>query len=46
VGKLIRKIRDRRRDVKLARELELRYRAQLDQRAVAAVQMTDELREP
>lgn len=44
VGKMIRKLRDRRRDRRLARELELRYRDQLDQRAVAAVQMTDELR--
>ena len=41
---MIRKLRDRRRDRQLARELELRYRDQLDQRAVAAVQMTDELR--
>ena len=44
VGTMIRKIRERRRERRLARELELRYRDQLDQRAVAAVQMTDELR--
>ena len=44
MGKLIQKMRDRRRDVRLARELELRYRKQLDQRAVAAVKLTDDLR--
>jgi hypothetical protein len=44
VGKMIRRLRERRREQQLARELELRYREQLDQRAVAAMQMTDELR--
>jgi hypothetical protein len=40
---MIRKMRQRRRDRQLAFELEQRYREQLNQRAVAAVQMTDEL---
>jgi hypothetical protein len=46
VGKLIGKIRERRRDRRLARELELRFRELLDSRAAAAARLADDLREP
>jgi hypothetical protein len=44
VGKLIGKIRQNRRDRRLARELEMRFRAQIDSRMEAAALMAEELR--
>jgi hypothetical protein len=43
VGKLIGRIRLKRRDRRLARELELRYRAQIDSRTEAAARMAEDL---
>jgi hypothetical protein len=44
VGKLIHRIRVRRRERRLSREIELRFRRQLDERTEAAARMADELR--
>jgi hypothetical protein len=44
VGEFIRKFRQRRDDRRLSRELEQRFREQLDARAIAADQLSDELR--
>jgi hypothetical protein len=44
VGKLIERFRARRRDRRLAHQLELRYRAFLNERAAAAARITDDLR--
>jgi hypothetical protein len=43
VGKLIGKIRQNRRDRRLARELELRYRMQIDSRLEAAARLAEDL---
>lgn len=44
VGKLIHRIRARRRERRLSREIELRFRRQLDERTEAAARMADDLR--
>jgi hypothetical protein len=44
VGKLFGKIRERRRDRRLAQELELRFRELVDSRAAAAARLADDLR--
>ena len=44
MGKLIGKIRQHRRDRRLARELELRYRLQIDSRTEAAARLAEDLR--
>jgi hypothetical protein len=46
VGRFLDRYLARRRDRRLARDLELRARGVLDQRTVAAVRMTDDLRRP
>jgi hypothetical protein len=46
VGRFLDKYLARRRDRRLARDLELRARGVLDRRTVAAVRMTDDLRRP
>ena len=43
--RVINRLMGRRRERRLAQELELRYRAQLDARAEAAARMADELRQ-
>jgi hypothetical protein len=42
MGRLIRKIRRRRRDRQLARMLELRFRGQVDAAAEAAARLSDD----
>jgi hypothetical protein len=44
VGRLIDRIRTRRRERRLSREIELRFRRQLDARTEAAARMADDLR--
>jgi hypothetical protein len=44
VGRLIHRIRTRRRERRLSREIELRFRRQLDARTEAAARMADDLR--
>jgi hypothetical protein len=46
VGNLFRKFRERRRDRRLARDLELRFRELLDSRVAAAARLVDDLRQP
>jgi hypothetical protein len=43
VGKFLHRLRERRRDRRLARELEVRFREQVDARTAAAARMTDDL---
>jgi hypothetical protein len=45
VGRLLHRIRTRRRERRLLREVELRFRRQLDARAEAAARLVDDLRQ-
>ena len=46
MGTFIRNLRERRRERKLARELEQRFRERVDAATAAAARLTDELRRP
>ena len=43
MGRLLKKLRQRRRDRELARELEQRFRGQVDAAAAAAARLSDDL---
>jgi hypothetical protein len=43
MGRLLKKLRDRRRERELARQLEVRFRGQVDAAAAAAARLADDI---